>query len=110
MIAAYEPQRADRPDYLFFRRQTNQRTPLHFHACYEYLCCTQGMLRIQIDGKTYDLKAGEAAVIFPYQIHTGDHLIGQGAETQRTVSGGIDEFIEAEGVSHTLLHHQRCVE
>lgn len=70
MIAAYEPQRADRPDYLFFRRQTNQRTPLHFHACYEYLCCTQGMLRIQIDGKTYDLKAGEAAVIFPYQIHS----------------------------------------
>ena len=44
--------------------------PLHIHRSFEYFAQISGSTKICVDDHTYLLKAGEAVLVFPYQIHS----------------------------------------
>lgn len=43
--------------------------PSHFHSFIEIAHCFSGIQLVKIDGHTYELKAGDAILIFPYVTH-----------------------------------------
>ena len=45
------------------------RSPTHLHSYFELYFCTSGQLPINIEGRDYVLQAGEAVMIFPFQVH-----------------------------------------
>ena len=44
--------------------------PLHIHRSFEFFSQLQGKTLVVIDGKEYELKEGEAVLIFPFQTHS----------------------------------------
>ncbi|MBR2951820.1 MAG: AraC family ligand binding domain-containing protein, partial [Clostridia bacterium] len=44
--------------------------PLHIHRSFEFFSQLQGKTLVVIDGKEYELKEGEAVLIFPLQTHS----------------------------------------
>lgn len=44
--------------------------PLHLHRAFEFFVQKEGETRVCIDEKMYNLRAGEAVLIFPFQIHS----------------------------------------
>lgn len=46
------------------------RSPTHLHSFFEFYFCTEGTLPITISGKELLLQAGEAVIIFPFQLHS----------------------------------------
>lgn len=59
-------------DKFFFRieREENFNFPLHVHSAFEVIVITRGTMCITINGEKYFLKSGDAALIFPNQIHS----------------------------------------
>lgn len=49
--------------------------PLHFHRAFELVFVEQGQLKLDLDQKTYRLQSGEAAFLFPHQLHAYTVLI-----------------------------------
>lgn len=43
---------------------------IHFHSAFEICYIANGKIIITIDGKRYDLKEGDAVIIFPRQLHS----------------------------------------
>lgn len=43
--------------------------PLHLHKSYELICVTEGVMRVDIDGESFEVRAGEGALILPNQPH-----------------------------------------
>lgn len=55
---------------------TNCCFPFHFHRSYEMICVADGDILVDINDKHYTLHTGQAAIIFPNQLHqftTTDH-------------------------------------
>lgn len=44
--------------------------PLHIHACYEFILITEGRMEIAVGENKRVLGRGDAAFVFPYQIHS----------------------------------------
>ncbi len=44
--------------------------PPHVHGDIELICLQQGILRAQVDGKTYDLQRGSIFLVCPNQVHS----------------------------------------
>lgn len=65
----YEFKHLGSPDYLKIEQNENFCFPSHLHQCFEIICILSGEMKITIDGKTETFKKGEAALIFPNQIH-----------------------------------------
>ena len=65
----YEYTHLGSPDYLKIERGENFSFPPHLHQCFEIIIITSGNMNITVDGKENALKAGEALMIFPNQIH-----------------------------------------
>lgn len=65
----YEHKRSQMGDRLTFITDRNLCFPPHLHDSFEYVYVTSGVVRITVDGAAYTLKAGEALLIFPNQIH-----------------------------------------
>ena len=65
----YEFKHLGSPDYLKVESGCNFSFPAHLHQCFEIICVLSGEMEITIDGKTDTFKKGEAAFIFPNQIH-----------------------------------------
>ena len=42
----------------------------HFHRSFEYIGQVHGSATVTVDGKTFELDAGEAVLIFPFQTHS----------------------------------------
>ena len=40
------------------------------HSAFEYIAATKGLLKIRVDGVLYEIKPGEAVLVFPEQIHS----------------------------------------
>lgn len=49
---------------------TDFEFPSHLHHCYEILAVTEGCMHVEVDEYKYDVKAGEALLFFPNQIHS----------------------------------------
>ena len=54
------------------------RINTHIHGFFELHCCTGGVLHITVAGREYELKVGEAALVFPYQPHSFPGKEGEG--------------------------------
>ena len=70
MKAFYE----DRGESLFVGIMTRYPFPLHVHEVVEVAVVQAGSCRMQIDGRSYRLGPGDAAVIFPLVPHSFDEL------------------------------------
>lgn len=42
----------------------------HLHDCFEFLCCQEGQIIVNIANQDYVLQPGDAVLIFPYQPHS----------------------------------------
>ncbi len=51
------------------RKLINFAYPLHLHRTYEFICITEGVMRVEINGHEFDVRAGEGALILPNQPH-----------------------------------------
>lgn len=65
---------------VYFRKTATGHNQIqnHLHGFFELQCCTEGQLHLVIDGKECILRAGEAALIFPYQPHSFSVTGGKG--------------------------------
>lgn len=57
------------PDYLKIERGTDFSFPSHLHQCFELIVLYSGEMTVTVDQKTFTLKAKDALLIFPNQIH-----------------------------------------
>ena len=57
------------PDYLKIEKNKNFSFPSHLHQCFEIIIIRSGEMELIIDDNPIILKKGEAAFIFPNQIH-----------------------------------------
>lgn len=48
----------------------NHSFPLHLHRSFEFLAQISGCTEVQIDQRSYLLRAGQAVLIFPFQSHS----------------------------------------
>lgn len=58
------------PDYLKIEKNENFSFPPHLHQCFEIICILSGEMKITVDGREFVLKADQALLIFPNQIHS----------------------------------------
>ena len=80
-----------RPERLFAGRMTRYPFPLHVHEVVEIAYVTEGGCTMQIDGETYALNAGDAAIAFPLVPHSFDRL-SEGAK-------GFAAFLPADAIA-----------
>lgn len=54
-----------------FRLSTgnNMTFPLHLHRSFEFIALLEGKTDVTVDQKVYRISAGQAVLIFPYQMH-----------------------------------------
>lgn len=57
-------------DYLKIEHGQDFNFPPHLHQCFEMIVILEGVMEITVDDKLYTLKASEALMIFPNQIHS----------------------------------------
>ena len=48
---------------------TNSCFPYHFHRSYEMICVADGDIQLDINDQSYTVHTGQAAIIFPNQLH-----------------------------------------
>ena len=65
----YESYRYGDEDYFKVIRQSNYSFSMHFHRCYEIIYLKSGTLTMKLQEKDLTLERGQAAVVFPYQLH-----------------------------------------
>ena len=70
MKAFYE----SRPESFFAGPMTTYPFPLHLHEMVELVVILQGTCTMQLDGETYELAPGDAAIAFPLIPHSFDRL------------------------------------
>ena len=56
-------------EYFVVEKKTDFSYPLHIHYCFEIILITEGDMEVTVDGRVHSLTAGDAALIFPNQIH-----------------------------------------
>lgn len=66
----YESKRSNKTNYFYHQFDNNLNFPAHIHHSFEYIYCFEGEIELNIEKNTYTLKPGQAAVIFPLQIHS----------------------------------------
>lgn len=44
--------------------------PPHIHNCFELVACLSGETMVTVDDELYTIKAGEALLVFPHQLHS----------------------------------------
>lgn len=66
----YELQHLTSPEYYRKEYGYDLNFPPHLHYCFELVVILSGEMTIKIDSKEYLLKKGDAALIFPNQLHS----------------------------------------
>ena len=56
-------------EYFVVEKKADFSYPLHIHYCFEIILITEGDMEVTVDGRVHSLTAGDAALIFPNQIH-----------------------------------------
>ena len=44
--------------------------PVHLHQSFEFIYVADGEMKVTVNGRNYDLKKGEAVLVFPNQLHS----------------------------------------
>lgn len=57
-------------EYFVVEKKADFSYPLHIHYCFEIILITEGQMQVTVDGQIHELNAGDAALIFPHQIHS----------------------------------------
>lgn len=97
MKAFYET----RSENLFVGEMTHYPYPLHVHEIVELIGIREGSCTMQIDGKPYELNAGDIAIMFPLVPHSYDSLSEDiHGFASFFLSDTIEEFA---GTFHTML-------
>ena len=65
----YETDHSQKREYMVMHATTNLNFQNHLHRSFEFICVRSGALEIRIGAKKYPLLAGQAALIFPCQVH-----------------------------------------
>lgn len=65
----YESDQYGDTDYYHAFSFQEKAFPLHFHRSFELVFVEQGELKLDLDQKVYRLHSGEAAFLFPHQLH-----------------------------------------
>ena len=66
----YEPERANPTGGIYHQLNKNLCFHSHLHDSFELIYVYDGVFSITVDDVTYDMRKGEAIVIFPNQIHS----------------------------------------
>lgn len=69
------------PDLDVYFRKTktgHNKIKTHLHSFFELHCCTEGVLQLEIQGRSCVVPAGQAAIIFPNQPHSFARTGGTG--------------------------------
>lgn len=66
----YELKHSLAADYFQVEGANDMVFPSHMHHCFELLTLREGEMNVDVDERTYTLKAGDALMIFPNQIHS----------------------------------------
>lgn len=76
----YETDHSQKREYVVVHANTNINFQNHLHRSFEFICVRTGSLELRIGVNHYTLQAGQAALIFPCQVHayhTQDHSTSQ---------------------------------
>lgn len=65
----YETDHSQKREYVVMHRNTDMCFPNHLHRSFEFICVHSGILELSIGKTEYTLQAGQAALIFPCQVH-----------------------------------------
>ena len=65
----YENDHSKKREYMLMHRNTDMCFPNHLHRSFEFIFVHSGTLELSIGTKIYILQAGQAALIFPCQVH-----------------------------------------
>lgn len=65
----YEKHRSDVKDHVYHQDDVNLNFGLHLHNSYEFIYCFSGEIGLTVENESFVLKAGEAALVLPNQIH-----------------------------------------
>lgn len=57
------------PDYLKIEKDRDFCFPLHLHQCFELIVVLSGDMTITVDRRRFPVKAGQALLLFPNQLH-----------------------------------------
>ncbi|MGN1409781.1 MAG: helix-turn-helix domain-containing protein [Eubacteriales bacterium] len=66
----YEFKHSLSADYFSIETGVDFEYPAHLHHCFELLCVTEGEMHVEVDELKYDLREGDALMIFSNQIHS----------------------------------------
>ena len=90
-----------RSEPFFTGQMTRYPFPLHVHEIVEVVVLTQGSCTMQVDGRTFQLNQGDAAIAFPLAPHSYDEI---GPDTQGFVAFfPADTIAEFSHIFHTQL-------
>lgn len=66
----YEIRNNGDAEYLRVDTENNMNFPRHIHNSFEIILMNGGTMKVTVDSKKYTLKEGDAALIFPHQVHS----------------------------------------
>ena len=69
-MISYESERSLPSDYVYNQRDVNLTFADHMHTSFEFLCVYEGEIDLAVDGMTYTVSAGRAALILPNRVHS----------------------------------------
>ena len=66
----FESKHSEKQSEFYYHVGDNLNFPLHIHRSFEFFSQLQGKTLVIIDEQEYELKKGEAVLIFPFQTHS----------------------------------------
>ena len=65
----YEAQNSLEKDFVVAHRDINRKFPMHIHKSFELVAVTEGELTLITDSGSFNIKKGQAALVFPNHAH-----------------------------------------
>ena len=65
----YQADHSVQSDILKTERGTDFSFPPHMHGSFELIVVTEGEMIVMVDKKAHTVRAGQAALVFPHQVH-----------------------------------------
>ena len=70
IILFYQAEHIGSSENFKIEKGENFSFPLHLHQSFEIILVLEGEMRVLVDDRSYDLKAGNAVLVFPHQLHS----------------------------------------
>ena len=86
----YQVEHIGVPEHLTIEKNKNFSFPPHMHQCFEFIIIHDGCMNVSVDNQVFVLYAGDAALIFPNQIHSLESI-----KSEHTLCIFSPEFVKA---------------